>query len=167
VKPEEQLHDDTFRPFTIADGRCVVASEAEWARIERAATEGKRILVSDVFGEWAGPVCDKDGHLWWENDEDEKCFWGHSSGWDPDPVSVADIRRRLFSLIDRTAATWSIETRHPENVGRMMPVRHDHACSTGDCSHENVLDCASITDRQIHPNVHLYAGPSHAGPDAA
>ena len=108
----EQLHDDTFHPFIIADGRCVVASEAEWARIERAATVGVRILVGDVFAEW----------------------------------DVGFVRSRLFSMIDRTAATWCVETRHPENIERMMPGYHPYGGPRF--------------------NVHLYAGPIYTQADA-
>jgi hypothetical protein len=110
----QELHDDTFAPFTItADGRCVVASETEWARIEAAATAGVRIAVGDVFAEWDEYVFDN----------------GHSLVCDPfsqwkvmvtgdarRPLTTADIRRRLFSLIDRTAAKWMLETRHPERL---------------------------------------------------
>jgi hypothetical protein len=112
-----QLHDDTFTPFTITDGRCVVASETEWARIEAAATAGKRILVGDVFAEWDGSIRGESwrvlqksicpGVHWTESNE----LYGPE---DFKRITTTDIRRRLFSMIDRTPATWCIETRFPE-----------------------------------------------------
>jgi hypothetical protein len=132
-------HDDTFTPFTLtADGRCVIAPEDEWARIEAAATAGRRIAIGDVFAEW----------------------------------DVVFLRSRLFSMIDRTAATWCIETRHPENVERMMPQYFapiPEPCRNLDHFLDSSPECPACRGSKcqtFRPNVHLYAGPLYTQADA-
>jgi hypothetical protein len=165
-----QLHNDTFHPYTLtADGRCVIAGEDEWERIEAAATAGKRILVSDVFAEWDGWILDCDGK------QVHQCV----SKWPmPAPfrgttaITTAEVRRRMFALFDRTPATWCIETRHPENVLTMIPDGYWQKLPCPKHSKRFQLECpacngknAERVDKQ-RPNVHLYAGPIHTQADA-
>ena len=158
----EQLHDDTFTPWTIADGRCVVASEAEWARIERAAVAGKRILVRDVFAEWDGKILLPDGDV-----AAIECAGGGML-----PIETYHIRTRLFSLIDRTAATWCIETRHPEDVLTMIPDGHWRKMPCPKHSKQFQLECPACNGKNAErvdkprPNLHLYAGPLFTQADA-
>jgi hypothetical protein len=154
----EQLHDDTFAPFTITDGRCVVAPESEWSHIERAATAGRRIAVGDVFSEWDGLVYYSDG--------DVVAISGLIQS------GTANIRRRTFAMFDRTAATWCIETRYPENVLTMIPDGHWRKLPCPKHLKQFQLECpacngknAERVDKQ-RPNVHIYAGPIHTQADA-
>jgi hypothetical protein len=166
----DQLHDDTFTPFTITDGCCVVAPQSEWARIERAAIKGTRIAVGDVFAEWDGPVLFPDGH------HVRKTFDG---SWriggitrDDFPVKAADIRRRLFSMIDRTPATWCIETRFPESVLIMIPDGYWQKLPCPKHSKRFELECPACNGKNAErvdkprPNLHLYAGPLYTQADA-
>lgn len=82
--------------------------------------------LSDVFEDWDGPILNNKGH---------ELFWAHSREphespfkWigDPEcaggetPVSLADVRSRLFKLIDATPnLDWLLLTKRPENIARM------------------------------------------------
>lgn len=117
----------------------VVAGESYWRGPLKwnrdAAAEGIRQRVfcaslADVFEDWQGPMhnsCDE-----------ELCFCrgcgafvtyvsGHHcdsplSGRAPSRLSMDDVRRRLFALIDATPRLdWILVTKRPENVRRMWP----------------------------------------------
>lgn len=120
-------------------GTRVVASEAAWKlplRWDRAAkTAGERHRVfcaslADVFEDWQGPMqtsggdylyCDPDGSSWssmiHHPDEAEDQLDPRESR----SVRMADVRCRLFSLIDATTSLdWLLLTKRPENAARMM-----------------------------------------------
>jgi len=96
-----------------------------------AAIMRKRIRVfcaslADVFEEWDGPIVNATG---------EKLFWQTKGRWDlclpkslakknrsDAPVTMSDIRVRLFNLIDATPnLDWLLLTKRPENILRMWP----------------------------------------------
>lgn len=84
--------------------------------------------LADVFEDWQGPIWDHRG---------QKLFWSHSRQADqsehhwiaePDtaggeqPVTMDDVRRRLFALIDATPnLDWLLLTKRPENIRQMWP----------------------------------------------
>lgn len=113
-------------------GTRVVAAEAAWKKVEawnRAAEktgERRRVFPSlcDPFEDWTGPMLDSDGRILW-------CAEGEKwKGVDPKyhkidpwhPLTMSDVRRRLFDLIDRCEwLDFLLLTKRPENAERMMP----------------------------------------------
>ena len=94
-----------------ADGTRVVAAEAywreplKWQRQAAAAGERRRVFcasLADVFEDWNGPITNVRG---------EKLL-----------CNQADLRRRLFALIDETPdLDWLLLTKRPEHILRMTP----------------------------------------------
>jgi protein gp37 len=84
--------------------------------------------LADVFEDWDGPI---------HNHKGEQLFWSHArmpheSRWhwitashcagNEEPVSMSDVRRRLFELIDATPnLDWLLLTKRPENIEKMWP----------------------------------------------
>ena len=117
------------------NGTRVVAAEAawkeplKWNRAAKEAGERHRVFcasLADVFEDWQGPMIDSGGQP--INDAD---------GWysplvERRPLTMQDVRRRLFELIDSTPnLDWLLVTKRPENITRMMPAKfeYDHAAS--------------------------------------
>lgn len=97
-------------------GKRVVAAESCWRlplawnrEAERAGVRRRVFVASlaDVFEDWTGPIHNHRGKV----EED---------------VSMDDVRRSLFRLIDFTPwLDWQIVTKRPENILRMWPRRKD------------------------------------------
>lgn len=117
------------------NGTRVVAADAawkeplKWNRAAKEAGERHRVFcasLADVFEDWQGPMIDSGGQP--INDAD---------GWysplvERRPLTMQDVRRRLFELIDSTPnLDWLLVTKRPENITRMMPAKfeYDHAAS--------------------------------------
>lgn len=123
-----------------ADGTRVVAAESYWRSPlkwnETAAREGKRTRVfcaslADVFEEWPGRMMGTDGN--------ELCVCHGCGKWvttfgdcggdkgtlcdrAPKPMTMNDVRGRLFKLIDATPnLDWMLLTKRPANIRRMWP----------------------------------------------
>lgn len=78
--------------------------------------ERPRVLLSrcDVFEDWDAPLVDRWG---------QHAFipTGGRIG-ETRPITMADVRRDFFALIDRTPnLDWLLLTKRPENVRRMWP----------------------------------------------
>lgn len=148
-------------------GTRVVASEEMWEQPLKwnaaAKADGVRRRVfcaslADVFEEWAGPVHDSQSRRLWvsnrgtmpiEPDTGEPGF-----AFERTPLTLQDVRRRLFELIDETPwLDWLLLTKRPENVRRMMPNYSYHACHTGDCPHDVMSQCDP--NKQFRQNVWL------------
>lgn len=78
--------------------------------------------LADVFEDWEGPMCDHEGrHLvhtpvGWHAEDCEELESASR-------VTMADVRRRLFALIDDTPhLDWILLTKRPENIRRMWPM---------------------------------------------
>lgn len=102
--------------------------------------------LADVFEDWGGTVVDASGYVLHSGKA-----WGSSKVWvgvqdvyiGKNVVSLDDVRRRLFSLIDDTPnLDWLLLTKRPENVQRMWASR----------AGENAADVAVWSYR---PNVWL------------
>lgn len=113
-------------------GRRVVAAEKYWREPlkwnENAKKLGTRHRVfcaslADVFESWDGPI---------HNHKDEQLYsaWHHaqpdwvasSSPCEGDPLTIDDVRQRLFELIDATPyLDWLVLTKRPENILKMWP----------------------------------------------
>lgn len=107
------------------NGTRVVAAEAtwreplKWDRLAKAAGERHRVFcasLADVFEDWQGAMLDHSG---------QKLFVGDSGAFGTSPINrrsltMADVRRRLFALIDATPnLDWLLLTKRPENIRRM------------------------------------------------
>lgn len=127
-------------------GTRVVASESKWREPEkwnRLAAGGKlpdgspnpdghrpRVFcasLGDVFEDWQGPMVDAKGErlLFPNNSWEDRRPWIAESeaGGDEKPLTMDDVRRRLFDLIDATPhLDWLILTKRPENIAKMMPL---------------------------------------------
>lgn len=121
-----------------AEGTRVVAAEKTWLEPlkwdKAAAKAGERHRVfcaslADVFEDWQGTMVD--------SDETELCVchgcgrWKHYVAYCPEDcheerlprrLTMPDVRRRLFDLIDVTPnLDWQLVTKRPENISRMWP----------------------------------------------
>ena len=99
-----------------------VTSPANWKKPlawNRKAKElGVRLKVfcaslADVFEDWGGPIVDVDGNI-----PSIPCPSGHGIR----DLTMADLRKQLFALIDSTPnLDWLLLTKRPENIKRMWP----------------------------------------------
>lgn len=120
-------------------GQRVVASESMWRQPVRWSNDlkgtGKRERVfSASLADWAelwdGPIVNSKG---------ERLYWSHSSDlnenawhWIPESsrdggevaVDLADVRQRLFRLIDCTPnLDWLLLTKRPQNILKLWPAK--------------------------------------------
>lgn len=95
-----------------------------WNRQAEAAGGRRRVFcasLADVFEQWDGPIVDAAGNRLKESATGdiaprEQGDYGPSSRW----LTMSDLRRDLFALIDRTPKLdWLLLTKRPENVLRM------------------------------------------------
>lgn len=105
------------------NGTRVVAAESmwreplKWNKAAREAGERRRVFcasLADVFEDWQGPMIDSQGrtlHL------GAGGAWFNTQTLSSKPLSIDDVRERLFGLIDRTPdLDWLLLTKRPENV---------------------------------------------------
>lgn len=134
-----------------AGGTRVVAAEKQWreplkwnaaAARDSSLRERPRVFcasLADVFEDWTGEMRDSAGKIL------HRCRAGHVYGLDAIYahgaecesgcnraailMTMADVRRRLFALIDATPnLDWLLLTKRPKNIARMMPrPSFDHA----------------------------------------
>lgn len=109
--------------------------------------------LADVFEDWDGQLKMPNGQ-WATINRHMGKFTGYQGcnlGGGNDALTLADIRRRLFSLIDATPnLDWLLLTKRPENIGRMMPLP-----AMADCDHKRqTCEEVGCTER-IRPNVWL------------
>ena len=118
------------------NGTRVVAAEAQWKlplkwdKAAKAAGERHRVFcasLADVFEDWKGDLSNASGGRLWVS----RCVAiGDVPFWFPErpqgdfsqcrPLRMADVRARLFRLIDETPnLDWLLLTKRPENVHRM------------------------------------------------
>lgn len=68
--------------------------------------------LADVFEDWRGPILNSKSEVLFHPESD-------ASGNDQ-PITMDDVRRRLFALIDATPQlNWLLLTKRPENIQRM------------------------------------------------
>lgn len=142
-----KIYDHTFSPWKGQNGTRVVAAEKTWSeplKWDRAAAKaGERHRVfcaslADVFEDWQGPMvssggdrlfaCVKCGHWGTSLLICEQCL--DEDKWHlRQPVSIGDVRFKLFRLIDATPnLDWLLLTKRPENIARMWPVATCRNC---------------------------------------
>lgn len=93
--------------------------------------------LADVFEEWSGPILSHHGVpvMICENGHHDEWNWAtppksipcsHECGKDMRPMTMDDVRNRLFKLIDETPMLdWLLLTKRPENILKMWPMHHD------------------------------------------
>lgn len=112
------------------NGTRVVASEAmwkepvKWDRLGTEAGERRRVFcasLADVFEDWDGPMVNASGEVLRRHSTFSDRWWS-PCGLPVDPITMTDVRRRLFELIEWTPnLDWLFLTKRPENVMRMVP----------------------------------------------
>ena len=135
----------------------VVASESMWQQPVKwnaqAEQEGKRLRVfcaslADVFEDWGIQVVDSHGKAL--NPAYEPATASEID--DGDLLSLCDVRRRLFQLIDATPnLDWLLLTKRPENIIRMWPMTPGLPATVGDRDIKDVR----ATELMHRPNVWL------------
>lgn len=113
-------------------GKRVVKAEAGWKEPLKwnrdAEAEGVRKKVfcaslADVFEDWAGPILDHKGeklYSAWHHDQPD--WVATNEPCEGDPLTMDDVRDRLFRLIDATPyLDWQLLTKRPENILKMWP----------------------------------------------
>ena len=116
------------------NGTRVMTSKVNWNKPRLwnrcAELSGKRYRVfcaslADVFEDWRGTIHDSNGKVICHGSHgSEHWFTPDSVQTGDDPIFLADVRERLFSLIDETPyLDWLLLTKRPENVLRMWPRR--------------------------------------------
>lgn len=109
--------------------------------------------IADVFEDWNGPMLDhkkrqlfRDGDGWFAPDDDHMAM--------SDPVTMDDVRCRLFDLIDATPnLDWLLLTKRPENIQRMWVAPADHVSDS--LWSRNWLAEHLIGSKKGRPNVWL------------
>jgi protein gp37 len=110
------------------DGTRIVASEPKWKLPLKWDREAKHAgvrakvfcaSIADVFEDWQGPMKNRRGN------EMEAEHLG-SAGEPPAMITMADVRHRLFRLIDCTPnLDWLVLTKRPENIRNLMPQHYE------------------------------------------
>lgn len=152
------------------NGTRVVAADRAWLEVFKwnnaAAKAGRRDRVfcaslADVFEDWSGPMLDHKGEPLYrvsQNGGSPKEY-----DWSTCPVlgpcwalTMQDVRRRLFGLIDSTPSLdWLLLTKRPENVRRFWPAvavnsqeQADDRNERGELYRRNVWIGTSISDQE-------------------
>lgn len=118
------------------DGTRVLTSDANWKDPikwnKEAGQNGIRYRVftaslSDVFENWDGPILNHKGQQLYMPHITGGQFVVRQESHDSNvcrPVTMNDVRQRLFDLIDHTPnLDWLVLTKRPENILRMWPDR--------------------------------------------
>lgn len=103
---------------------------AKWNRDAAKAGERRRVFcasLADIFEDWRGPIVNTKGRQLFHGDDGQFVTDGTPNVYpfSLPPVEMADIRRRVFKLIDSTPhLDWLLLTKRPENIARMWaPLR--------------------------------------------
>lgn len=138
----------------IKPGKCACGLDVARPRVFCAS-------VGDVFETWDGPMVHPSGQqlFWPHNAWQEKRRWvldEDCAGGEP-PVTMQQVRERLFELIDATPnLDWLLVTKRPENINRFTPARNlgprDDDDTTGNEPdwpfwRDNVWHLASVEDQ--------------------
>lgn len=138
IESHTQLATHVFSPWRVtADGRRIRTAASTWRKVERwnrqaydlecyyAANRNDdpqrpRVLTSqcDPFRYWCGPILDAKGEV--------ICVMlpPGTGTHRNDPIDLDYVRSEYFSLIDLCPnMDFLLETKHPENVGRMWTSR--------------------------------------------
>jgi hypothetical protein len=114
--------------------------------------------LADVFEDWGGSVDNSHGLRMAWNDVGQMQAFGDCDPGDEyanqkEWVTLADVRARLFRLIDATPnLDWLLLTKRPENIRRMWGV---NLWGGREAKRENVwLGCSIATQEDADKNIH-------------
>ena len=152
------------------NGTRVVAADRAWLEVFKwnasAAKAGRRDRVfcaslADVFEDWSGPMLNHEGEPLYrvsQNGGSPKEYdWSACPGLGPCwALTMNDVRRRLFGLIDATPSLdWLLLTKRPENVRKYWPSvnvqtqeQADERNERGELYRRNVWIGTSISDQE-------------------
>lgn len=109
--------------------------------------------LADVFEDWQGPMQDHKGRQLFTINGTE--FFTEAEYPDCRPVTMGDVRARLFRLIDATPnLNWLLLTKRPENILRMWPCRNDND-GDGNCHL-----CSKTPDARCRRRENVWLGTS-------
>jgi protein gp37 len=146
------------------NGKRVLASDKMWREPVKwnaeAAKSGEQHRVfcaslADIFEDWKGEIVDAKGAVLVKN------FWERAkppaNPKDFEPLTLDDVRVRLFKLIDATPnLTWQILTKRPQNIRKMWPCPTCHAMTQpGDGTWGCDACDGEGTGKGFRKNVHL------------
>lgn len=108
--------------------------------------------LADVFEDWDGPIVDHKGEVLYRAEDGRittEVDWTH-------PLTMADLRRDLFALIDATPnLDWMLLTKRPENIWRMWPAvnvqsqqQADDRNERGELFRRNVWLYTSVSEQE-------------------
>lgn len=123
----------------------------KWNRDAEAAGERRRVFcgsLADVFEDWGGAIVNHLGQKIFLGpagetmssalniDQSPSAAFALKAGWRP--LTLNDVRRELFELIDATPwLEWLLLTKRPENVRQMWPFHSDGGVNEDDASYRN------------------------------
>jgi len=138
-------------------GTRVLTSDANWKKPlkwnSEAAENGVRYRVfcaslADVFEDWHGPIYNSSGRELWI-DGRGPFVRGENYQGDGRLLTMDDVRRRLFELIDATPnLDWLILTKRPENIRRMWIDEKKPWRATGKWHRDNVWLGTSVENQE-------------------
>lgn len=120
----------------------------KWNRDAKAAGIRTRVFcasLADVFEDWHGPMKSNTFNVWkcncgnWFCADEQQTPCDKCGDLRASMVTMNDVRRRLFKLIDATPnLDWLLLTKRPENIDDMWPCKDDtdgdghcHVCIRG------------------------------------
>ena len=133
----------------------------KWNREAEAAGGRRRVFcasLADVFESWDGPILNHSGQKIFIGPDGETMATAldieHGGaikikeGWRP--MTLDDVRRDLFELIDNTPwLDWMLLTKRPENVSKMWPVLAGASLAENRARY----DCGEIANLAFRDNV--------------
>lgn len=107
--------------------------------------------LADVFEDWQGPILNHKGEQLYRGWHHSQPEWVASSvPCEGEPITMQDVRQRLFELIDATPhLDWLILTKRPENIQKMWPGRKDNALSPFPKKRYNVWLGTSVENQEF------------------
>lgn len=152
-------------------GTRIVASEDMWRKPPKWNTQGSsRVFcasLADVFEDWSGPILNHKGlemavcHGCGKVDTAMDCIDCGGShdlcSRIPRRLTMADVRRRLFDLIDETPnLTWQLLTKRPENIRSMWYPKRHYSDQYPDDPYPNAIAVTGTAGMAYHrPNTWL------------
>lgn len=158
-------------------GTRVKAAEPTWRAPltwnAKAAQTGDRhrvfcASIADVFEDWQGPIHDHHGGVLGKEEAGGNRYKVVDGGGGDWPVTMDDLRRDLFALIDDTPwLDWLLLTKRPQNIRRMWSPHRDArkrdniwlGTSVSDQATANILVPGLLECRELAPVLFLSVEP--------